>query len=95
MAMDSAQTTVNVESNPGIMYKLGSIEAQLIALNNKLDAQEIAREKDEVARDKEILELAKDVTKLKEWKTLQLGAAAAISFIIGILTKVVPWQNLL
>jgi hypothetical protein len=88
MAMDSAQTTVNFESNSGVMYKLGSIEAQLKAINEKLD-------KKEAAQDEEIAELQKDVMKLKEWRMLQLGAAGVISFIIGILTKVVPWQNLL
>lgn len=69
------------------MYKLGSIEAQLNAINAKLDLKE-------ASQDLEITVLRKDVAQLKEWKTLQLGAAAAISFIIGVITKIVPWQNL-
>ena len=74
-------------SDPDIMYKLGSIEAQLKAMNDKLDIKE-------KAQDVEITSLKADVGKLKEWKTLQLGAAAAVSFVIGILTRIVPWQNL-
>jgi hypothetical protein len=85
--MDSAQTTVNFESNPGIMYKLGHIEAQLVAINDKLDVKE-------AAQDAEIANLKRDVSILKEWRTLQMGAAAAISFVIGILTKVIQWPSL-
>jgi len=85
--MDTAQSAINFETNPGIMYKLGSIEAQLKAINDKLDAKE-------ASQDKEISELKQDVAKLKEWKMLQLGGAAVISFVIGVITKIVPWQNL-
>lgn len=85
--MDSAQTPLNFESNPGIMYKLGHIEAQLVAINNKLDVKE-------AAQDAEIVNLKRDVSILKEWRTLQMGAAAAISFVIGILTKVIQWPSL-
>lgn len=85
--MSTSETIVNFESNPGIMYKLGSIEAQLRAINEKLDA----KEKDQ---DEDIKVLKADVAKLKHMEALRLGAAAAISFIVGILTKVVPWQNL-
>lgn len=84
--MDSAQTTVNFEANPGIMYKLGHIEAQLAAINSKLDLQE-------ATQDIEIAALRKDVSKLKDWRMLQLGAAGAISFVIGILTKVITWPS--
>ena len=85
--MEIAQTIEHFNTDPGIMYKLGSIEAQLRAINAKLDAKE-------ASQDREISALMSDVSKLKEWRTLQLGAAAAISFLIGIITKVVPWPNL-
>lgn len=85
--MSTSETIVNFETNPGIMYKLGSIEAQLAAINNKLDLKE-------AAQDLEITSLRKDVSQLKDWRMLQLGAAGAISFIIGILTKVISWPNL-
>ena len=74
-------------SDPDIMYKLGSIEAQLKSLNEKLDVKE-------KQQDLEIISLKADVGKLKEFKNIQLGIAASVSFIVGILTKVVPWQNL-
>jgi hypothetical protein len=85
--MDRAQTTNDFESNPGIMYKLGHIEAQLDAINAKLDAKV-------ALHDIELTKLRSDVSALKEWRMLQLGVAAAISFVIGIITKVLPWQNL-
>lgn len=66
------------------MYKLGSIEAQLTAINAKLDAKE-------AAQDKQISSLEKKVTTLEQWRLLQLGAASAVSFIIGILLKVIPF----
>lgn len=69
------------------MYKLGAIEAQLIALNEKLD-------KKEAVQDEEIKNLKADVGKLKDGRNWQLGFAAGISFVIGIVTKVIPWQNL-
>jgi len=84
--MDNAQTTVNFETNPGIMYKLGHIEAQLAAINSKLDLKE-------TTQDIEIAALRKDVSQLKDWRMLQLGAAGAISFVIGILTKVITWPS--
>lgn len=84
--MDNAQTTVSFETNPGIMYKLGHIEAQLAAINSKLDLKESTQ-------DIEIAALRKDVSQLKDWRMLQLGAAGAISFVIGILTKVITWPS--
>jgi len=85
--MSTTETIVNFENSPGIMYKLGSIEAQLKAINDKLDAKE-------KKQDEEIEALQKRVNKLEHTEALRLGAAAAISFIIGILMKVFPWQNL-
>jgi hypothetical protein len=85
--MDIAQEITHYETNPAIMYKLGHIEAQLAAINAKLDLKE-------AAQDVSIEALRKDVSQLKDWRMLQLGAAGAISFIIGILTKVVTWPSL-
>lgn len=85
--MNSAQATENFENSPGIMYKLGSIEAQLRSINEKLDTIERSQ-------DIEIANLKKDVEELKRRDAIKLGAAAAVSFIIGILVQVVPWQNL-
>lgn len=88
--MDSAQTNVTFEASPGIMYKLGSIEAQLKAINDKLDAKERIQDAD--------IELLKtDVAALKHKDAMRLGAAAAISLGIGALftlIQVIPWQNL-
>jgi hypothetical protein len=84
--MDIAQEITHFETNPGIMYKLGHIEAQLAAINSKLDLKE-------ASQDIEIAALRKDVAQLKDWRMLQLGAAGAISFIIGILTKVITWPS--
>ena len=85
--MDSAQANENFENSPGIMYKLGSIEAQLRSINEKLDTIERSQ-------DIEIANLKKDVEELKRRDAIKLGAAAAVSCIIGILVQVVPWQNL-
>jgi len=76
-----------MEHNPGIMYKLGSIEAQLRAINEKLDTIE-------KAQDIEITMLKHDVEQLKKQDAIKLGAAGVISFLIGILVQVVPWRNL-
>lgn len=84
--MDSAQTPRHYEVNTEIMYKLGSIEAQLAAINTQLVSIKAAQEL-------EIANLKKDVASLKDWKALQLGAAAAVSFIIGIITKVFSWPS--
>lgn len=70
-----------------VVYELGSIKAELKAIHDKLDSKE-------TAQDDEIKSLKADVSKLKHHEALRLGAAAAISFIIGIATKVLPWQNL-
>lgn len=65
------------------MYKLGTIEAQLKAISDKLDKKE-----DE--QDKKIDELEKEVGKLKEWRMWNLGAGAVVAFIITIAAKVLP-----
>lgn len=83
---NSAQTSTSFEMNPGIMYKLGSIEAQIKAINDKLDAKE-------KVQDIDIEALKVEVAKLKQSSHMVLGGAAAISFIIGLI-QVVPWQNL-
>ena len=84
--MEDAKTPRHYEVNTEIMYKLGSIEAQLAAINIQLISIKTSQEV-------EIASLKKDVSALKDWKALQLGAAAAISFIIGILTKVIQWPS--
>lgn len=81
---DSAQAQ---DSSPGIMYKLGSIEAQLRAINEKLDTIERAQ-------GIEITTLKHDVEQLKKQDAIKLGAAGVISFLIGILVQVIPWRNL-
>ena len=77
------RTSHNPENNPGIMYKLGSIEAQLIAINDKLDTKELEQ-------DNHIKEIRSDVTKLKEWRNYTLGAATVLSLIAGLAVKVLP-----
>lgn len=81
--MDQPIVQNNFESNPGIMYKLGSIEAQLKSINEKLDAKELEQ-------DAEIKDLQKEVGKLKEWRMWNLGAGAVIATLIGIAAKVLP-----
>lgn len=86
--MDQLSVNNSPGLNPEVMYKLGSIEAQLAAINEKLD-------KKEVEQDVAIGKLKTEVGKLKEFRAIQLGAAGVISFVIGILTRIIPWSNLL
>ena len=85
-------TTLNpFQVDSEVMYKLGSIEAQLVALNAKLD-------KKEADQDRQLNDLHTRVGVLESTRVrneaYRLGAAAVIAFIVGILTKVVEWQNL-
>lgn len=84
--MERTTEPKHYEVNTEIMYKLGSIEAQLNSINSQLISLK-------ATQDTEIAKLKTDVSALKDWKMLQLGAAAVISFVIGILTKVFPWLN--
>lgn len=81
--MEQPLVQQNFESNPGIMYKLGSIEAQLKSINEKLDAKE-------QEQDVEIRDLQKEVGKLKEWRMWNLGAGAVIAFLLSLAAKVLP-----
>lgn len=81
--MDSTNRSSSADNDLGVMYKLGNIEAQLEAINAKLDLKESAQ-------DKEISELKADVSKLKEWRLLQMGGAGAIAAVVGLLMKVMP-----
>jgi hypothetical protein len=73
----------NFESNPGIMYKLGNIEAQLKAINDKLD-------KKESEQDKRIDIAENEISKLKEWRMYTIGGATVASAIVTFLIKVFP-----
>ena len=77
----------NFNTNPGIMYKLGSIEAQLTAINEKLD-------KKEGEQDEKITKLERRLGVLETWRTGTLAGAAVIATLITFLQKVIPWQNL-
>lgn len=74
-------------SDPNIMHTLGSIEARLTAIDQKLD-------RSLTAHDKRIEKLETKVDKLEQGEIFRLGAAAAISFIVGLLSKAIQWQNL-
>lgn len=69
------------------MYELGSIKSELKAINEKLDTKE-------AAQDIKISGLEKEISKLKEWRTYQIGAAAVVAFLFSVISKVIPWQNL-
>lgn len=78
-----AHQTQTLESYPGIMYKLGNIEAQLEAINNKLD-------KKETEQDKRLEAAEAEITKLKEWRMWTIGGATAASTIVAFIVKVFP-----
>lgn len=78
----------SVEVTPNIMYELGSIKAQLIAINEKLD-------KKEEAQDEEIKGLQSRVSKLEHQRAGLIGLAAGIGVILNTaIIKMVPWQSL-
>jgi hypothetical protein len=85
------QLSLPFQVDSEVMYKLGSIEAQLVALNAKLD-------KKEADQDRQLNELHARVGVLESTRVrneaYRLGAAAVIAFIVGILAKVVEWPNL-
>lgn len=85
--MDQTVLQANFDNNSGVMYKLGSIEAQLKAMNDKLDRKE-------EDQDSEIKSLKSRVSQIEKWRNMQLGGAAVIAFVVGLLQKVVPWSNL-
>lgn len=86
--MDTPQFNA-LDKDAWIMHKLGSIESKLTAIEDKLDAKE--RDQDE-----DIKTLQKEVGELKKARNWQLGFAAGISFVVGLITSLVklPWQNL-
>jgi len=77
------QTSFPLDTDLGVMYKLGSIESQLKAINDKLDHKE-------AAQDKEIDNINRRLVKVEAWRNTILGATTAISIAIGFLIKLWP-----
>lgn len=86
--MDQTSVPQSFDANPGVMYKLGNIEAQLKSINEKLD-------KKEGEQDEAIEKLKTKVSKLEEWRAYVIGVAAVVSIVIGFVQRMIPWQNLL
>lgn len=75
-------------ADPEVMYKLGSIEAQLAAINEKLDQRLGAHET-------RIKSLEDRVGNSEKLDAKRVGAASVVSAVFTfILMKLVPWQNL-
>lgn len=85
MEQTSFPSGFNLEQT--VVYELGSIKAELRSLNENLSKREIAH-------NNKIEKLENDVSRLKHNEALRMGAAAAISFVIGILVKVIQWPSL-
>lgn len=85
--MDQAIVQQNFETNSGVMYKLGSIEAQLQSINEKLD-----KKGDE--QDAKIKALEAKVSRLDRWQAYVVGGAAVVSFLMAYLQRIIPWSNL-
>jgi hypothetical protein len=81
--MEAQVVNQTFESNPGVMFKLGQLEAKLDSISEKLDDKVAGHEKD-------IDALQKDVSMLKGWRMWTLGFSAAVGVIAGFIVKVIP-----
>jgi hypothetical protein len=64
--------------NETVLYKLGQIETKIKAIDDKLE---------------DITSLKTDVANLKLWRSLTIGMASGVSFVIGLIIKVAPWPS--